>query len=55
MTEYDVNQLLELKQDVLQRRRNADVNDLSIIIYLYINMIICCSYLSLFSLHLVCN
>ena len=30
MTEYDVNQLLELKQDVLQRRRNADVNDLSI-------------------------
>ena len=39
MTEYDVNQLLELKQDVLQRRRNADVNDLSIIIYLYIIMI----------------
>ena len=30
MNGYDVNQLIELKQDILQRRRNANVNDLSI-------------------------
>ncbi len=30
MNGYDVDQLIALNQDVLQRLRNADINDLSI-------------------------
>ncbi len=29
MNGYDVDQLIASKQDILPRRRNADVNDLS--------------------------